>query len=435
LERTTAHLAALQARVLASLDRTDDDWVREEVACALRISANAAGHRLGVARDLAERLPLTWEALHAGRISFAHASVMSELTSRLDVEQAAVVEARVMPRAQDKTPGELRRAARRAVLAAAPVTAEVARARAVADRTVQLFPLEDGMAELRAVLPAEGAATVMTALTALARSEAGWLPPFAGGPGACGVPGCGTQDCAQHRPGMDARRADALVAMAHRALQDPTLPTEQGVRPHIQVTIAGSTLLGLDDAPGELAGYGPITAATARRIAAHGTWRRLLTDPTTGVVTDVGRATYTPGADLVRLIVARDRTCQFPHCAMPARRCDIDHAIAFDDGGPTDGCNCHALCRRHHRAKHEAGGGSGGTGTAPRPGPAPPARSTAPGHPPTDPDQAQAFGHSRGFGHSGVRPHQGSSGRGEVSCSRGSFRCGQGRQERRSSQC
>jgi hypothetical protein len=40
---------------------------------------------------------------------------------------------------------------------------------------------------------------------------------------------------------------------------------------------------------------------------------------------------------------------------MPARRCDIDHAIAFEAGGPTDECNCHALCRRHHRAKHEAG--------------------------------------------------------------------------------
>jgi hypothetical protein len=111
----------------------------------------------------------------------------------------------------------------------------------------------------------------------------------------------------------------------------------------------------LDDLPGELAGYGPIDAATARRIAAHGTWRRLVTDPVSGVVTDVSRKTYTPSADLVRLIVARDRVCQFPGCAMPARRCDIDHAVAFDDGGPTDACNCHALCRRHHRAKHEGG--------------------------------------------------------------------------------
>ena len=33
---------------------------------------------------------------------------------------------------------------------------------------------------------------------------------------------------------------------------------------------------------GELVGYGPVTAEVARRIAADGTWRRLLTDPRTG---------------------------------------------------------------------------------------------------------------------------------------------------------
>jgi hypothetical protein len=354
-EKAAAWLAAGQARVLASLDQTDEDWTREEVACALRISGNAAGHRLEVARDLVGRLPGTLEALATGRISLPHAAVMSELTGRLDAEQAAAVEARVLPRAGRYTPSELRRATRRAALAACPEPAQAAHERAVRGRSVQLWPAEDGMAELHAFLPAEGALTVMAALTALANRKDGFAPAFAGGPGACGVVGCGTQNCDAHRPGIDARRADALMALAHAALQDPNLPRQQGVRPHIQVTVADTTLLGLDDAPGELEGYGPITAATARRIAAHGTWRRLMTDPVTGVVTDVSRRTYTPNAALTRLIVARDRTCQFPHCLMPARRCDIDHAIAFDDGGPTDPCNCHALCRRHHRAKHEAG--------------------------------------------------------------------------------
>ena len=36
-----------------------------------------------------------------------------------------------------------------------------------------------------------------------------------------------------------------------------------------------STLLGLDDDPCELTGYGPIPADLGRRIAANGTWRRL----------------------------------------------------------------------------------------------------------------------------------------------------------------
>jgi hypothetical protein len=36
---------------------------------------------------------------------------------------------------------------------------------------------------------------------------------------------------------------------------------------------------------------------------------------------------------------------------MPARRCDLDHRIAFDAGGPTCPCNLQALCRAHHLAK------------------------------------------------------------------------------------
>jgi hypothetical protein len=133
------------------------------------------------------------------------------------------------------------------------------------------------------------------------------------------------------------------------------LPTWHGRRPHIEVTVALTTLLGLDENPAELAGYGPINAQTARRIAADGTWRRLLTDPTTGHLLDYGRTTYRPPADLRDFIIARDRTCTFPGCARQARRCDLDHIQPYSNGGTTDDTNLHALCRRHHRARHEAG--------------------------------------------------------------------------------
>jgi hypothetical protein len=43
-----------------------------------------------------------------------------------------------------------------------------------------------------------------------------------------------------------------------------------GGKPAIQVTVAASTLMGVDERPGELAGYGPITAGMAREIAADG---------------------------------------------------------------------------------------------------------------------------------------------------------------------
>src|SRR4029079_3774239 len=39
----------------------------------------------------------------------------------------------------------------------------------------------------------------------------------------------------------------------------------------------------------------------------------------------------------------------------PARACDADHVVAYDDGGPTCDRNLAPLCRRHHRLKTSAG--------------------------------------------------------------------------------
>ena len=50
-------------------------------------------------------------------------------------------------------------------------------------------------------------------------------------------------------------------------------------------------------------------------------------------------------------IVLRDQTCVFPWCNRPAKRCDKDHNVPFDQGGATCSCNLAPLCRRHHRLK------------------------------------------------------------------------------------
>jgi hypothetical protein len=122
------------------------------------------------------------------------------------------------------------------------------------------------------------------------------------------------------------------------------------------VTVPLSTLLGCDEQPAELDGYGPITAALARHLAADptGTWRRLVTDHT-GQLLDHGRRTYRPPANLTHHIITRDRTCTFPGCQRPAKLCDLDHAEAWATGGPTTSENVGPLCRRHHNAKHHAG--------------------------------------------------------------------------------
>ena len=72
---------------------------------------------------------------------------------------------------------------------------------------------------------------------------------------------------------------------------------------------------------------------------------------------------YTVTKRLAETIALRDRTCVFPWCTRPARRCDHDHRTPYDhdhpDGtggdGPTCTCNVSPLCRHHHRLKTHAG--------------------------------------------------------------------------------
>jgi hypothetical protein len=69
---------------------------------------------------------------------------------------------------------------------------------------------------------------------------------------------------------------------------------------------------------------------------------------------------YKVPADIREQVQLRDRTCVFPGCARPARRCDVDHIIAYDHDadaegrlqpGPTTTSNLACLCRFHHRLK------------------------------------------------------------------------------------
>ena len=307
----------------------EDDWLCHEVAAALALAPATAQARVEVARALAGPLAATAAALARGELTLLHAAVLVQETTELTPAVLARVEAAVLPAAHRQPPGRFRRTVVRAVAAADPVGVEVAHAAAVAHRGVRFYAEPDGMAEAR--LAAEEAELVYTALTALAgRACAG-------------------------SAAIEVRRADALVELARTALEDPELPTAHRRRPHISVTVDLPTLLGLADSPGELAGYGPIPASAARALAADGEWRRLVTDPLSGGLLDYGRRTYTPPADLAAFVITRDGTCRFPGCGMPAVRCDLDHEVAWEDGGGTDRDNLGPLCRRHHRLKTYTG--------------------------------------------------------------------------------
>lgn len=129
-----------------------------------------------------------------------------------------------------------------------------------------------------------------------------------------------------------------------------------GLRPSIQVSVALSTLLGLDEQPGELDGYGDIPAELARALAADptGTWRRLVTDPQ-GRLLDCGRTVYKPPAALGRHVIARHRTCCASGCNRPAAKSDLQHVRPWSQGGETNAANLVPLCERHHNAVHDGG--------------------------------------------------------------------------------
>jgi hypothetical protein len=322
------------------------EFAEDELAARLSTSRVAASTRIDIAVSLARTLPATREALSAGRVDLARARVIVDETRHLDVETAGEVERIVLARATGQNCGRLRESVRRAAIIADPTIARTRVAKAKLERKVGIRPLPDDMAELWAVLPAPQAIAIDTALTAIARATKA------------------RRGRAEPRT-IDQLRADALVAPFERAIRtgvaprggefaDLPLATVRGSRAQLNVTLPASVLLGISDYPGYLAGYGPITSDTARLIAGDATWRRLLTDPASGTVLDVGTTTYRPPAPLDRHVKTRDARCRGAGCNWPARLCESDHTIPFPEG-PTAANNLGALCKRHHLAKHTPG--------------------------------------------------------------------------------
>ena len=345
-ERIAAWVVARQTAAVNELRRRREAQGREAYLgdeIAARLGGTRAAGEVKVTDAWAlEQLPGVWDALESGRADVRKARVLTEelLAVPDDVRQA--VGERVLAQVERLSPSQIRNRIRRAALEADPESAQRCHERARADRRVELHPVRDGMAWLHAYLAADQAVAVHTALTAIGDAQ-------------------GSDD---PRP-MDARRADALVDLATCWLDAGTtpdgaaLPTRQRRRPHLSVTASATTLLGLDDAACDLAGYGPIPASMARRIAAGATWTPVLLDADSGRMLARGHRTYRPSAEQTHWITDRDATCTFPGCRVPATRCDIDHNTPFDPALPaedqtvTDGMD--PKCRHHHRMKTHGG--------------------------------------------------------------------------------
>jgi hypothetical protein len=180
VERQTGWLQALIQRAIVAVAGTEpseadgiyegvDDAEREDISAALRMSGNSAQYKIDIARSLINTLPNTCSALATGEISPAHANVIARETAAairegLPKEAIERIEESAIAHAEFHTPAQVGNKVRTMLAQVAPKEFEEIVVRARETRKVSMYRESDGMATVVAILPAEDAQTVMSAI-------------------------------------------------------------------------------------------------------------------------------------------------------------------------------------------------------------------------------------------------------------------------------
>jgi Domain of unknown function (DUF222) len=347
LERVKSAAAAGQARAAAALDAARraaeaaagvpaarrGRGVASEVALARRDSPARGGRHLGFAKALVHEMPHTLAALECGALSEWRATLIVRESACLDVEDRRALDAELCAEAAGLDGmGDARvAAAAKAIAYRLDPHAVVDRAaKAENERTVTIRPAPDTMTYLTALLPVAQGVAVYAAL----RREA--------------------DVCCDGRSRGQVM-ADTLVerVTGRRA----AVPTPIAVN----LVLSDDTLLGGDDTPAEICGYGPIPAAVARAMVSNtvadrrsrATLRRLYAHPRSGALVAMeSRARLFPRG-LAAFIGLRDQRCRTPYCDAPIRH--RDHAQPWADGGLTTAHNGLGSCELCNYTKEAPG--------------------------------------------------------------------------------
>ena len=344
-------------------------------ACSM--APGTAREHVRVARCLPS-MPLTVAEFRAGRLSYSKVREMTRVADRVE-EETLVEMARAM------TASQLSRtiASFRAV--------DGARLGQDASRQASWHVREDGMIEIRAVLPAEVGAELLTALELALDRDGSDAPAGDVSEAECSDVATRYAEITTTAT-LEQRKADALHSLARtyldaepsdRSGDDRHLVVVQvsadSLRENVPAGTPGDTLAdvpagtpgeppgervpaGAQDAPPAVGhagpppscgvlGAGPLEPRTAERLACTGKVALMITDAG-GEVLHLGRSRRLASRAQRRALRLRDTTCVFPGCHQ-AKHLDAHHTTPWSAGGLTDLDGLALLCRRHHVMVHE----------------------------------------------------------------------------------
>jgi hypothetical protein len=233
-----------------------------------------------------------------------------------------------LEKASDQTTGQLRARLQRLILQADPAAAQDRYEKTLTGRMVICEPTDAGTANIHGLdLPAEKANQAMGRINQYAQRA----------------------KRQGDRRGIDQIRADIFLDLLTGNGQKSS-GTAQSV---VDIRVDLTTLLHLDDKPGEIPGWGPVISDITRQLvgdADRAEWRVAVEHE--GQLVDVITTRRRPSKAQKRIAQTRNPHCVFPGCRMPARECDLDHRHSWAETHQTSTCGLEPLCRHHHKLKH-----------------------------------------------------------------------------------
>ncbi len=347
LERLKSAAAAGQARAAAKLDayRREEEaaagvpakkrgrGVASEVALARRDSPSRGNRHLGFAKALVHEMPHTLAALECGALSEWRATLIVRESACLSIEDRRALDAEMcadLSRLEGKGDARITADAKE-IACRLDVRSVVERAaKAAADRSVTCRPAPDVMTYVTALLPVAQGVSVYAALKRAADTT------------------------------FDGRSRGQVMAdtLVERITGRPAETPEPVA---VNLVISDQTLLGGDNTPALVDGYGPIPAEIGRRLVdgavgdarSKATLRRLYRHPKSGALVAMeSRSRCFPKA-LAMFIGLRDQVCRTPYCDAQIRH--RDHAVPKNKGGPTHALNGLGMCARCNFVKESPG--------------------------------------------------------------------------------